>query len=103
MLNNRTGDRKTVIGAGATPNLVKDDQTMTGRMMNDGSGLFHLDHKGALAGGDIVLSSNTRKDTVNQPDTSLASWHKTSNLCQQGNQGHLTQIRRFARHVGASQ
>jgi len=62
----RYGD--PVEGTGATPQLVKEDQAARGQVVEDAGSLLHLNHKGGLAHGDIVRSTHTGVDRVDDAD-----------------------------------
>src|SRR5712691_9650710 len=66
VFDNGTSDGKPIIGAGATPNLVKDDQAARRGVVQDVSRLDHLDHKGALPRCQVVLCADARKNAVYQ-------------------------------------
>src|SRR5579885_773250 len=84
MFNDGARYRQSIVGAGAAPDLVEDDQTMPRGEMQDSRRLFHLDHEGALARSNIVFRSHTRKNAIYQTDARPASRDEAADLRQQG-------------------
>src|SRR5207244_12406439 len=98
-----TRNGEAIIGTGASTNLIQDNQTWPGSMVDDGSALFHFHHEGAFPRGDIILGTYARKNAIDQTQANAASRHKTADLRQERDQGYLAQVSRFAGHVRASQ
>jgi hypothetical protein len=76
VLDHRPGDRDAVVGAGAAPDLVQDQQAALGGVVQDVGRLDHLDHKGRLPGVDLVLRADAGEDAVDQPDAGRAAGTK---------------------------
>ncbi len=72
-------------------------------MIEDVRGLQHLDHEGALSGGDVVLRADAGEDAVDQSDASPLSRYERADLRQQGDQRDLPQPAALASHVGAGE
>src|SRR3546814_13085935 len=53
-LDHRPGDREAVVGRGAAPNLVEDDERPRRGLGEDRGGLDHLDHYGRAAARELV-------------------------------------------------
>ena len=75
------GDGQAVVGAGAAPDLVQDDQAARRGVVQDVRRLDHLDHEGALAGGEVVLRADAGEDAVHQPDARRAPPARTQPIC----------------------
>ena len=103
VFNNGTRNSEAIVGTGASTNLIQDNQAMPGSMVEDGGGLFHVYHEGALSRGDIILSTYAGKNAIDKAQACAASRHKTANLGQERNQGYLAQVGRLAGHIWAGQ
>src|SRR6266571_9467690 len=102
ILDNGTGNGQAVIGTGTTANFVKDDEAARCGMVQDVGGLDHLDHKGALASGEVVLGTDTGEDAIDKANGGNLSGDIASDLGHQDDERNLAQIGGFTRHVGAS-
>src|SRR5437773_12107510 len=98
-----TRNGEAIIGTGASTNLIQDNQAVPGSMVDDGGGLFHFHHEGALPRGDIILSTYTGKNAIDKTQASTASRHKTTDLGKESDQGYLAQVGRLAGHVRTGQ
>src|SRR5258708_19782163 len=67
VFNDCTRNCEPIIGACTAPDFVQDDKAARCGMMQDGSRLNHLYHKGALARSHVILRSNTCENTIYQP------------------------------------
>ena len=93
------GNAETVEGTGAAPDLIQDDQTVSGGIAKDVGNLCHLYHKSTLAAGQIVGSTDTGKDPVHQSDVCLPGRHKGTNLRHQHDQSRLPHVGGLAGHI----
>src|SRR5690606_38109240 len=83
--------------------LVDEHETPLRRVVANDSRLGHLDHKGALARGQIVGGSYPREDAVYDADVGPLGGDETSHLGEENDQGYLPEIRALSRHVGTRQ
>ena len=78
VLDHRPGDRQAVVGAGAAPDLVQDQQAARRGVVQDVGRLDHLHHEGGLPGVDLVLRADAGEDAVDQPDARRLGRHEAS-------------------------
>ena len=76
------GDGQTVIGRGATANLVQNDQRTSCGLCQDGCGFDHLGHEGRAAPGQIIPGPDAAKEPVHNPDAQARGGHIGSGLSQ---------------------
>jgi hypothetical protein len=101
VLDQGLGNRHAVVGAGAAPHFVEDDEAFGGALRQNSGGFGHFDHKRALAGGNVVLGADACENAVDQPDFGAFCWHKRADLGHEYDEGHLAHYGTFAGHVGA--
>ena len=70
--------------------------------VQDASGFGHLDHKCALASGQFIARSYTRKDAIGDSHLGLVGGHEASHLSHDRQQRRLPNVSAFAGHVGTS-
>src|SRR5437879_13760107 len=97
-----TRNGEAIVCTGASTNLIQDNQTVPGSMVDDGSALFHFHHEGAFTRGDIILGTYAHKNAIDQTQANAASRHKTGDLRQARDTRYLAQVSRIAEHVAAS-
>ncbi len=61
-------------------------------MMQDGGGLDHFDHKGALARCQVILRSDAGENAIHQPDPGCFSRNVAADLCHEDDERNLAQI-----------
>ena len=103
VLDDRPGDGKAVISAGAPADLVQDYQGPGRGLIEDGCGFQHLDHEGRLAGGQVVLEPHPGEDAVHQPHGGLLRRDEAAQLGHQCDEGDLADKSGLSGHVGSSQ
>src|SRR2546423_7859454 len=64
MLTHRPGDRDTVIRAGASTDLVEQDEAAARCGVQDGARLRHLHHERRLSAHQVVARADSREDAV---------------------------------------
>ncbi len=101
MLHHRPGDGHTVKGGGAPADFVQNQQTFFGGVAKNVRHLCHFHHEGGLARRQIVAGADAGENPVHHADAGCGGGDEGPDLSQQHNQGHLTHIGGFARHVGA--
>src|SRR5947209_7196287 len=92
VLDNCARDGKTIIGAGTPPDFVENDQAAGRSVMQDVGRLDHLNHKGALPCGQVILCSDACKDTVYQSYGGSLGGNIAADLRHKGNEGNLGQV-----------
>ncbi len=103
MLDHRPGQRQPVEGGGAAADLVEDDETAFGGLMEDRRGLHHLDHECGAAAGEIVGRPDPRKEPVDEADLGGLGGHEAAALGEHGDQRVLPEKGALAGHVGTGQ
>ena len=93
--------RQAIEGAGAAADLVHQHQALRRGVVQDRRGLGHLDHERRAATGDVVGSTDARKDAVQWSDPEGICRHETADVGEYRDQRGLSHVRRFAAHVGA--
>ena len=61
----------------------------------------HFHHECGSASLEVVACADAGEDSVDEPNFGLLSGNKTAGLCQNGHQGHRSEIGGFSTHVGA--
>ena len=103
MFGHTPGNGESIESGGATANLIKDDQTAIGGIIENGSGLVHFHHEGGLPLGKIIAGPDTGEDAIDEADFRLRGGQITADLCHENEQGRLPDVGAFARHVGAGE
>ena len=78
ILTGSPGNRQTIIGAGAAPDLIQNDQTARPGVVENIGQLAHLHKEGGLPLCQIVRGADARKDAVTHPDMRLRAWHEAA-------------------------
>ena len=68
VLDDSPSDGDAIVGAGATAQLVEEDEGARREGVEDAGGFLHLDHEGRFATGDIVRGSDTGEDAIGEPE-----------------------------------
>ena len=103
MLRRCPGNGEAVIGRGAAPDLVQNDQRTLRRLIEDRRRLHHLDHEGAAPRRQIVARADTGEEPVDDADMRRFGGDEAAHLRQQRDDSVLAQKGGFARHVGAGE
>ena len=85
------GDRHPVVGAGAAPDFVQDEQALRRGVVEDVGRLHHLDHKGRLPRRQFVRRADAREDAIHHADVRLIRRHEAADLRHQHDEGGLSQ------------
>ena len=96
------GDGQTVIGGGAAPDLVQNDEAVRRGLGQDGGGLDHLHHEGGAAARQVVAGADATEQTVHHAQPHGPSGHEGAGLGQDHQKRVLAQEGRFTGHVRAS-
>ena len=75
MFDHRPGDAETVIGAGASANLIQDDQAAIGGVVENVGSLVHFDHEGRVPAREFVTGSDPGKYAIYE--TKLATFGRS--------------------------
>jgi hypothetical protein len=103
VLGDRPGDRESVEGAGAAPDLVEDHEALARGVREDLGGLAHLDHEGGLAAREPVRGADPCEDAVDDPHAGGLGRHEAADLREQREQRDLAQVGALAGHVGTGE
>ena len=90
VLHSCPGNRNTVISTGAAADLIQDEQATFGGIVQDISSLNHLNHESGLTGMDLILSTDTGENAVDEADLGRVCWHEAADLGHQGDQSYLS-------------
>ena len=101
MLHHGAGDAHAVKGGGAAADLVQHHKTFGGGVFQNFGYLGHLHHKGGLACSKVVRGADAGEDGVHHAHMAAGSRYKGTDLRHQRNEGILTHISGFTRHIGA--
>ena len=97
------GNRQPIKCRGAAPNLVEDNQRTIRRLIKNGRGFHHLNHKSRPAPGQIIRRPDAAKHPVNDANMGRLRGNEGAHLRQNGNQSILSQKSTFPRHIRARQ
>ena len=100
-LGHRARQCEAVVGRGAAPDFVEQDERAIGGVMQDLRGLAHLHHERALAGRQIVARADTREDAIQRADARGLGRHEAADMREQHDQRGLAHIGGLAAHVRA--
>src|ERR1044071_3520393 len=90
------GNRESIIGGGAAPDLIQDQQAAGGGVMQDVGGFDHFHHECGLPRMDLVLGADAGEDPVNETHSGRVGGYKGTDLRHQDDQGGLAQVGRFS-------
>ena len=99
MLDHAPRQAQPVKRAGATANLVEDNEAARRGVVQNIGRLAHLHHEGGLPARQIVARPDAREDAVHQVNPRLHRRNERARVRQQHQQRHLADIRALARHV----
>src|SRR5512147_673817 len=99
----RPGNAQAVIGAGATADLIQQNQTSAGCAVENMGALGHFDHKRTLPCGEIIGCADAGKNPVHQSDMGLARGDETADLGQEDDERDLAEVSALASHVGSGE
>ena len=100
-LGHRPRDREAVVRRRAPPDLVEEDERALGGAVQDGRGLRHLHHEGALPRGEVVARAHAREHAVAYPDQGPASRDEGTDVRHERDESRLAQDGGLPRHVRA--
>ncbi len=95
------GDADAVVGAGAAPDFVEQDERAVADIVHNQRGFVHFHHKRTFAAADVVAGAHAGEHLVYQADAGAFGGHETAHLGHQRDEGRLAQQGRFAGHIGA--
>ena len=101
VLHHCPGNGQAVEGAGASANLVQNEQAVGRGVAQNVSHLGHLHHERTLAGRQVVGRTYPGKDPVHNADLGFLGRDKAADLCHKHNEGSLPHIGGFSGHVWA--
>ncbi len=101
VFNDGPGDGEAVVGAGAAPDFVEDDEAFGAGVVEDVGGLVHLDHEGGVPPGEFVTGTDAREDAIDKAEAATVGGDPCAALRHQDKEGDLPDISGFTRHIGA--
>ena len=101
VLSHAPGNRETVKGCRSPSDLIEQDKTAGGGIVQDIRRLVHLDHEGGVPFGKVVTRPDTCEDPIGHADLCRGGGDPASHLGHHGEEADLTEIGRLACHVGA--
>src|SRR6056300_698838 len=84
------GDTDAVKSGGSAADLIEDNQTAWGGMVEDVGGFCHLNHERRLPAGQVVTGANPGEYSINDADMCLFCGHQAADLRHQNKQRNLT-------------
>src|SRR5690554_526793 len=96
---NRPRDGDSVVGACSSPNLIEQDQTPFGKVVQNTRRFIHLYHKRGFSHRDVIARSHTGKNLIDTAHTNFRSRNKTSHLGQEDNKRCLSKNCRLTTHI----
>src|SRR5687768_17970754 len=103
VLGDCPGDAQAVVGARPAPYLIQENKALPAGAVEDLRGFQHFDHERASAGGEIVGSTDSGKNSVYKAYVRFGGWDEAANLREQDNQRDLPQIGALSSHVRSGQ
>jgi len=103
IFQNGAGNGHAVKCRRTASDLIKDEQAVRRRVLQDLRDLRHLHHERGLAGGQIVRGSDAREDAVHHADARRARRDEAAHLRHQHNESNLPHIGGFTGHIRAGQ
>ena len=101
IFHNRPRYAHAVVGARAAADLIVDNQAFRCGIFKNIGDFRHFEHECRIAGGKVVRSPHTGKNTVHNADPRLRGGNEAARLCEYHAQRNGAHICRFARHVRA--
>ena len=89
-----------IIGRRPPSQLIKQDERSRSRLANGIVGLHHLNHKGRLAGHQVICSPNPGINGIKEREGRRLSRYKGTNLSHNDNDGQLAHIGGLPAHIG---
>ena len=99
MFNHCPGNGKSVKGTGSSSDFIQNQKTFRCGISKDISHLCHFHHKGTLTAGQVIRSSHSGKNPIHNANICLFRRNKGTNLRHENNQGRLSHIGGFSRHI----
>ena len=99
VLDDGPSQAQSVESAGAPSDLVQYDQAVLGCVIENIRRFSHFHHECGLSLHQVIPGSDSGENAIQNVDSGLGGWHKTSNMSHQTNQCDLSNIGAFPRHV----
>ena len=101
ILHDRLCQRDAVVGGGAAPQLIHEDEAVGGDVVEDDRRLGHLNHKRTLTARDVVRRPHAGEDSIHDAEVRLTCRDKGAHLSHQHDEGGLPQECALTRHIGS--
>ena len=85
VFSHRPGNAQPIVGARTTTDLIENNQTALCCIIQNIGRFIHLDHKRRVPPSELITRANTGKNTIDQPETTLPSWHPGTHLSHKHN------------------
>src|SRR5204862_2592743 len=95
----RPGERQAVEGAGAAADLIEQDETARGGVVEDVGRLGHLHHEGGAPAGKIVRRSDAGEDPIDGPAHCTLRGKVAAAVRKQYEEDGLAQVGRIIAHL----
>ena len=102
VLHNRPRDGNAIAGGGAATEFVEEHQRAGRDVVQDIRCLGHFHHERGFAERNVIGSTHTGENLVNESYMRTLGGHKTANLRQQYDEGRLAQQGTLTGHVRTS-
>ena len=103
MLGDAPGDAQAVVGAGAAPDLVEDNEALRGGVMDDVGRFVHLHQEGGLAAGEVVARADAGEDAVHEAELGCGGGQGAADLRHEDQESGLAEVGGFTGHVRAGE
>ena len=89
MLDRCPGNRQAIESGGSPADFIENDQRPVSGLVENCGRFDHLHHEGRSSAGQVVSSTDTGEQPVDDADMGACRRNETTHLCQHGNQGVL--------------
>ena len=101
VLDHGAGNAHAVKCGRAAADLIQNDQTLCGGILQDLGHLGHLHHEGGLPSRQVIRCTDAGEDGVHNAHMAFFGRDEGADLRHQRNEGILTHVGRFTGHVRA--
>src|SRR5205814_5838882 len=95
----RQGERQPVEGTGAAADLIEENETARGGVVQVVGGPGHLHHEGGAPAGEIIRRSDAREDAIDRPEHGALRGHVAAHVREQRDERRLAHILRRPANV----
>ena len=102
VFDNSPGNGNAIVGRSASTQLVEEDKTARREIVENVGSFGHLYHESRFAQRDIIGSTNTGEDLIDNADMSRIGRHEAAHMSHKHNKCRLTKQSRLTCHVRTS-